>query len=232
MTSGAWGLTLAAALLAGTAGWLIGEAFYDYYQPSEEAASQSYDFRALNRETAVAWGRNGAIAFGALGGLLGLALGLAGGASRRSLSGAVSGGLLGLILGGLVGSLPAFLIMPYAWNQRGEDPANLDMSTPLMIHAALWLGLGAVAGLAFGVGRAGGHRATLVQVFLGGLVGAALGTLAYELIGGIGFPMSRTTDPISITMETRLLARLCVSGFTALGVLYALRAGRSPARQA
>src|SRR3954464_7571271 len=78
-----WLLALAAALLAGIASWPIGEATRDYFKPSEAAAAQKYDFRALNRETAIANARNGALAFGALGGLLGLGLGLAGSLSRR-----------------------------------------------------------------------------------------------------------------------------------------------------
>src|SRR5437870_1624513 len=92
----AWLVPLAVALLASVAAWLSGEVTLDYYKPSAAAAAQQYAFTALNREQAIANGRNGALAFGALGGLLGLGLGVAGGLSRRSVSGAFFAGFVGL----------------------------------------------------------------------------------------------------------------------------------------
>lgn len=218
--------TLAAALLAGAAAWPVCEAFHEYFQPSEEAASQAYDFRQLNIEEAQTNSWNGAIVFGTLGGLLGMALGLAGGVTARSTRRAITGGLVGLVLGGLAGALPPFVIMPWHWMNKGDDPATLSLARPLMIHAGLWCGLGLAAGLAYGVGRFGGERLTLVEAALGGLIGAAIGTFVYEMAGAMLFPLGRTADPIAAVPMARLLALLCVSGFIALGILLALRPSR------
>jgi hypothetical protein len=55
----------------------------------------------------------------------------------------------------------------------------------------------------------------------GGLIGALVGTLAYELIGALAFPLARTTDAISISKSTRLIACLAVSLGAILGALAA-----------
>lgn len=218
-----WLVVVATALLAGALSWLVGEAAYDYFQPSEEAARQQYDFSALNREMAVAGGRNGAVAFGALGGLLGLAMGLVGGLARRSAHGALGAGLAGLVLGVAAGALPAFVLVPWHVQNRNNDPASLNLLTPLLVHIGLWCLLGLTAGLAYGLGRYGLERTALLKAALGGLIGAVVGAVVYEMIGAVAFPLSRTNEPISVTAATRLLARLCVAGFVAAGVLFALR---------
>lgn len=222
-----WLIALAAALLAGVASWPIGEATRRYFKPSEAAAAQRYDFRALNRETAIANARNGALAFGALGGLLGLGLGLAGSLSRRPSRGALRSAAVGLILGAATGALPSFAILPWHWQTRHDDPASIDLTMPLLIHAGLWCGLGAAAGLAYGLGRRGLKPRPLLAGALGGLIGAAIGTVFYELVGAMSFPLERTTDPFSATASTRLLARLSVAVFAALGAVVSLNSRRS-----
>lgn len=222
-----WPMALTAALLAGVAAWLVGEATLGYFKPPL-SISERYDrgFAALNQAQAKANGENGAVAFGALGGLLGLALGLAGGLSRRSVGAALAGAFVGLTLGAAAGALPAFVIAPWQWHHRSDDPDNAQLLMPLMLHAGLWCGLGAAAGLAYGLGRAGAKPGPLVAATLGGLVGAAAGTVVYEVVGALGFSLSETTNPISSTSSTRLLARLCVAGFTAAGVVLSLQAAR------
>jgi hypothetical protein len=227
-----WTWTLVAALLAGTAAWLIGEAGLDYYQPSEKAAAEPYDHEPLNREMEVVSGRNGAIAFGALGGLLGLALGLAGGLSRSAVGPALTGAAVGLVLGVAAGGLPAFVVMPWQWRHRNDDPASIDLMVPLATHLALWSGLGLAAGLAFGIGRGGSKLGALLRGAIGGLIGAVVGTALYEMIGAFGFPMDRTTSPIADTATTRLLARLCVALGTAVGVVLAVVPRPAPRRSA
>lgn len=222
--------TIAAALLAALATWPVFEAFHEYFQPSEEAAAQAYDFRQLNIEEAQTNSWNGAIVFGTLGGLLGLALGVAGGLTRRSGRAAAAGAAVGLVLGGVAGALPPLGVMPYHWMNRGDDPATLSLARPLMMHAALFCALGLTAGLAYGVGRFGGRFPALAEAALGGLVGAAIGTFVYEMTAAILFPLARTADPIAIDPMARGFAVLCVSGFVALGILLALRptVGRKP----
>lgn len=223
LSTAAWLGTLAAALLAGAAAWPVCETFHKYYQPSEEAASQAYDFRQLNKEIAETNAQNGTIVFGAFGALLGLFLGLAGGLTRRSASAAIVAALVGAILGGIVGALPPMGIMPWHWANKDDDPATLSLTRPLMIHAGLWVGLGLTAGLAYGLGRFGGKAKPVFESALGGLVGAAVGTFVYEVAGAMLFPLARTADPIAAEPIPRLLALLCVSGFVGLGILLALR---------
>src|SRR5579864_3121200 len=127
-------MALTAALLAGIASWRIGEATTDYFKPSEAAASARFDFTALNREMEQINARNAAIAFGALGGLLGLALGATGGLSRRTVRGTLIGAILGLLLGVAAGALPPFVIMPWQWRHRNDDPPSIELLMPLLTH--------------------------------------------------------------------------------------------------
>jgi hypothetical protein len=97
--------------------------------------------------------------------------------------------------------------------------ASESMIFPLFIHAGIWSAIGAAGGLAFGLGLDG--RATAARAILGGFAGALLGTIGYELVGGLAFPMSMTTQPLSATWGTRLLARLAVTVPSAYGASWA-----------
>lgn len=218
-------LVVVLALLGGGVAWLAGEIMLDYFRPSREAAAQAYDFQALGREMARASAKNGAVAFGALGGLLGAALGLAGGVARRSGIASLVGIFAGLILGALAGALPAFVIMPWYWQHRNDELVMTSLTVPLLIHSGLWSGAGLAAGLAFGIG-AGFKRSRLIGVVLAGLAGAVVGTIVFEFLGGLLFPMARTVEPFSATPGTRLLARICVAGFIGLGTIVSLTGNR------
>jgi hypothetical protein len=215
-------LVLSLALLAGVAAWLVGECTLDYYRPSDEAATQAYNFAALNREMEPVSAGNGALAFGALGGLLGLALGIAGGLIRRSTQWVVLGALVGLILGTAAGALPSLGLMPWSWRHRNDDPSATLLLTPLLVHLGLWSAIGLAAGLAFGVGSGTSKPSRYFEMALAGLVGAMLGTFVFEMVGAFVFPMDRTVEPFSATAGTRLLARLCVAGFIGLGAVRSL----------
>jgi hypothetical protein len=220
-----WVLGLGLALLAGAGAWYAGEYTFRRYKPSDEAASQAYNFVALNREMAQAQSYNGALTFGLLGGLLGLGLGLAGGLTRRSAVGAVIGGLAGLILGTAAGALPALVVMPWQWQHRNDDPSSTELLVPFATHLALWGLVGLAAGVSFAIGVGGARPSRLLAGAAAGLVGAILGTFAFEMIGAFAFPLARTADPFSGTSETRLLARLCVAGFVGLGAIRSLPSG-------
>jgi hypothetical protein len=217
-----WVLILGLAMLAGVGAWVAGESTSVYFQPSPAAAANYRDSRALNLEMPGVNARNGALTFGVLGGLLGLALGLAGGFCRRSPDGALMGAIAGLILGAAVGALPSFLVMPWQWRHRNDDPATLSLLVPLLIHLGLWSGVGLGAGLAFGIGSGGFRPARLIESALAGLVGAMLGTFVFEMVGAILFPLDHTASPFSATSTTRLLARLCVAGFVGLAAIRSL----------
>jgi hypothetical protein len=91
---------------------------------------------------------------------------------------------------------------------------------PLLTHGAIWSFVGAVAGLAFGLGPAGrGHwKATAV----GGVGGALAATVVYEIVGAIAFASSKTDLPVSSSATTRGMAQLLVAVLTAAGIALAL----------
>lgn len=209
--------TAAIALIAGLASWPIKEATFELHKPSDKALAEPYNFVPLNREMSHAMSLNGALAFGAFGGLLGLALGSFGGLSSGSNPRAGLAGLVGLILGLVAGALPPFAVMPSAWMNRDEILQNPFLG--IVFHLALWSGLGAAAGFAFGLGRHGFNSAALLRGFLGGMIGAALGSVAYDVVGAVVFPLEATSNPFSLRNYTRLLALLMVSLGTALGAV-------------
>jgi hypothetical protein len=169
----------------------------------------------INVPPSVAGTRNGIISFGALGATTGLALGLAGGLISRSAIRAVLAGTTGLLLGGGVGAAVCWLVLPIYY----EHSTGGEITYSLLVHGGDWVAVGAAAGLAFGIGL-GGSRG-----LLGGMVGGAgaalLAAVIYEVAGGILFPRALTDRPVSITWESRLLARLLVTVLAAAGVVLA-----------
>jgi hypothetical protein len=126
---------------------------------------------------------------------------------------------VGLILGTAAGALPSFAVMPWQWRHRNDDPSTTELLVPLMIHLALWSGVGLAAGLAFGIGSSTGKPSRILEAALAGLVGAMLGTFVFEMVGAFVFPMEATASPFSETPGTRLLARLCLAGFVGLAAI-------------
>jgi hypothetical protein len=62
------------------------------------------------------------------------------------------------------------------------------------------------------------------------LVGAALGTVVFEFLGAVAFPIEAyTAEPISNTPGSRLLARLLVAIGTSAGAAVGALASRRPA---
>ena len=162
------------------------------------------------------------VTYGALGGTLGMALGLTGGLIRRSRRGAVLGAVVGLALGGGLGGLATRIITLNYYQKQNVD-AN-DLILPLLTHGAIWSTVGLAAGLAFGVGLGPSRWKTAA---VGGLAGAVLATLVYEVAGALAFPAARTDLPLSMTMTSRAMAHLLVASFVAAGA--ALTAGQTPA---
>jgi hypothetical protein len=217
----------AAGLLAGLIAFGLGELIYGRFPP--ELVSQSVGGNQVLRPTletkAASDARNSATAFGVLGGAIGLFLGLAGGLERRSIGSAAKAGCVGLVLGVTVGAvLPLVLVVPYLrmLNRRTAD----DLFLSLALHAMLWGPLGAVGGLAFGIGR--GRSGQTLRLIVGGLMGAIVGTIAYDAIGGAITPLAGTADAISTTWPTRLLARLLVAISAAMAIDLTIRGTKGP----
>jgi hypothetical protein len=207
----------AAGLLAGLLSFGLGELAYECFLPEEvpQPLGGGMAMRPTRETVARADSRNSALTFGAMGGVLGLILGLVGGLTRRSIGSAARAGLVGLVLGATLGAvLPLLLIEPFHRLQarRNSD----DLFVPIGLHAAIWGPLGAVAGLAFGIGR--GRPGMILRCMIGGLVGAVFGTMVYDATGAAVSPLAGTSDAISKTWATRLLARLLVPIGAAAGI--------------
>ena len=170
--------------------------------------------------------RNGALAFGVLGVCLGGLLGIAGGLARRSVSASVVAGLVGSILGLALAVGACFALLPYFLKTLPDHP-DYDLILSMIMHGSIWGLTGAAAGLAFALGL--GERRLLGRALVAGFAGAVLGAIAFDLIGGVLFPLANTGQPISTTWPTRLLARLLVTVATA-GVVILLLPGSRPRR--
>jgi hypothetical protein len=203
-----WVLVLAAGLAAGLIAWAVAEAAL-----VPEIGIGTRGSRAARRLPADVGLRNGMVSFGALGAVMGLSLGLAGGLIRRSVRAEVLAAVTGLVLGGAVGAGAARLLVPVYY----ENMRSNNLIFPLIVHGGTWAALGAAAGLAFGWGL-GGWR-TVVRSALGAAGAALLATIIYDFAGAALFPLAMTDRPISLTWESRLLARLLVAVLAAAGAL-------------
>jgi hypothetical protein len=220
-----WTLALAAGLLGGVAGWAAGERTQDYYPISREAkmASIGHNLEPWRRETVEKDPKNTALAYGGFGLALGLCLGLAGGLARRSVVGAAVAAVVGAALGGVLGGALPLVWVPVYIENFNPTTARLDL--PLLIHAGMWVPIGAAAGLAFGLGLGGVIR--VGRGLLGGLVGAALGTMAFEIVQALAFPLAPVDaipKMIPISPTVRVLSYLIVAVGTALGTATAIQA--------
>ena len=214
-------LAVIGGLLAGLLAFAIGEAIYEMI-PAEKVQQDLMGTKiwTANRATSTeAARRNGALTFGVLGLCLGTCLGMAGGLARRSPSGAVTGALLGAVLGLALGAGVSWASISWFIMTR-MDHIDYDLIISLMMHGLIWSLLGASAGLAFAVGL--GEPWLCGRCLTAGFAGAVLGTVAFELIGAVAFPMAETDEPISETWATRLMARLLVTVGTALIVILLL----------
>jgi hypothetical protein len=90
---------------------------------------------------------------------------------------------------------------------------------PLLYHEALWSVAGLLGGLAFGFGA--GRKGLWMKTALGGWVGAALATCAYEVLAGLAFPAHQAQYPLPGSPQTRALAHLLVALGAAIGMILA-----------
>jgi hypothetical protein len=211
--SGIWVWSLAAGLLAGLATWAGGELVWGRVHSAQSpkiiafptVADHDRVIRGLVSSTAVSFIQQGAI--------LGAVLGLAGGLTRRSVRVGLLSAIVGGVLGGLAGALTAYVVLTVHF--RNADPVDNSLTLALLVHGGIWCGIGAAAGLAFGLGVGG--RGRWARGAIGGLVGGAAAAMAYDVVGALVFPLDKTSQPVSATVVTRLLAQLLVAVFVAAG---------------
>jgi hypothetical protein len=209
----------AAGLLAGVASLLAGELVQRRYHNALLAPLSIHPSPEDMRRWKDARLYSATLTFTMMGGILGLAMGWAGGSARRSVSAGARAAILGLFLGTAAAApLALFLVSVFF---KSHDPQSVDLVLPLLTHGAIWSAIGAVGGLAFGLGLGGQGRwkATLV----GGLLGAAAATIIYELVGALAFASDKTDLPVSFSITTRGMAHLLVAICSAVGAALALR---------
>jgi hypothetical protein len=204
-----------AGLVAGAVSWGAGELAYGAFQPplSKVTTGTIVLIMATRPDSNAADAKNATLAFAILGSVLGLFLGVAGGLVRRNLLRGVWAGAVGLVLGGLAGAFASLPLLGLYYRQLVPNPN--DLMRPLLTHGGIWCAVGATGGLAFGLGSGNWRR--LLNAISGAILGAALATALYEGIGIAAFPASSTTEPLPPSWDVRLLARVLVSVFAALG---------------
>jgi hypothetical protein len=90
------------------------------------------------------------------------------------------------------------------------------MISSLLVHGLPWAAIGALGGLAFGIGLGGGVRAA--RGLLGGLVGALAGAVLYEILGALVLPGAKIIEPVAATWGIRLFAQSLATLALAAGV--------------
>jgi MFS family permease len=158
--------------------------------------------------------RNAATAYALVGGILSLILGVIAGCFLGPLSNprVFAAGIVGSVLGSSLGAASSYALTPIYFHRMG----TADVTLSLLIHLGIWTTLGAAAGVAFGVGS--GSRDVLVRSLLGGITGAALGTLLFDISGAF-FPLARTERPLSEEAGTRLAANIVLCLCVVSGVV-------------
>lgn len=201
-----WGLTLAAGLIAGLSSWIASEVSRSYVNPTP-LSREVFPGPATARLLANATSRSGMLAYGFQGAFLGLCLGLAGGLLRRAPAAGLIAGAGGAVIGGAAGAAAAKVLIPVFY--RNVDDGAVDLILPLLIHGGLWISIAAAAGIAFGAGRGG--RGRITHALVGGVLGAFVGTMFYEVAGAFLFPLAQTGRPLSLAWGARLLAHVVVA---------------------
>ncbi|WP_337173277.1 hypothetical protein [Paludisphaera sp.] len=216
-----WTWALAGGGTAGFVAWIAGEYLLDWFAPELRSAAASGRMPGPDAPTPVtiraAAVRNAALAFGLLGALLGGFLGFAGGMIRFSARAGAVASLAGAVLGLLAGAAASLVVLPaYSRLLTRLDGADSEILWAMAALGAVWAAAGAAGGASFGLGMGGRRR--VVAGLLGGALGGLLGAVAFEMVGAIAFPLAATTQLISETRESRLVARALVSLFVSAGV--------------
>jgi len=219
-------ITLGAGIIAGVLSGLGGEATsraipmrIEY--PPNFASVSGYQRDAVLAMLAgdamrVAVRERAAAAYGLLGVLLGVGLGLTGGWTSGSVRSGLIGALVGGVAGGVAGAALSAVFVPifFRFQDPETDAATLGLLLLFFTHAAIFAGIGAASGLALGWGL--GDRGTIGQALIGGLLGAVIGTFAFEVINSLLYPMVRTYEPVPMEPTPRVLLHLCVAVGTAV----------------
>jgi hypothetical protein len=220
---------LGAGLVAGAAAWLVGEATVEVFRPTmvtmdtpagrmTAASAQELTRTDIN---------NAALAFAVQGACLGLALGLAGGLAQGSARAGAAAGLAGAMLGAALALGASAALQPVYYQNVQLDQVEQGLTVPMLVHGGIWGAAGLAGGLAFGLGLGRG-RSSIARAAIGGLVGVLLAAFLFEATAAMAFPKAATTRPLSLTPESRLMAKMMASLLSAAGIA-AVLVGRTGA---
>ena len=227
-----WSWAVGAGLGTALLSWLLIEATVDSFKPKASTVQHGAQTFLLPdaAERDKAGSRNAALAMGLTGAMVGLVFGLAGAASRRAATAAAFAAILGLVLGAAAAAGTALAAVPLASKLHQRDPGNssIEMASSLLVHGLPWAAMGAVGGLAFGIGQGGGRQA--LRGLLAGVMGGLAGAFLYEIIGELALPGSKLIEPVGATWQARLLAQALA--VMSVAVAIAALCGRPAARKA
>ena len=209
-----WGWALAAGVVAGILTWVGGEVAWGGGNSARSPRIIAFPSAADHARVVRGLVRSNSVSFIQEGAILGCILGLAGGLTRRSARAGLLAALVGVGFGAAVAAAAAHLLLSHYFESL--DPGSDSLMTPMLTHGGIWGAVGAAAGLAFGLGAGGRRR--WARCVLGGLLGGVAATIVYDIVGAMAFPLDKTSQPISATVVTRLLAQLSVAVFVAVGV--------------
>jgi MFS family permease len=158
--------------------------------------------------------QNAAVAYALVGAILSLILGVTAGCfqGRFSIPRVLAAGLVGIVLGASFGAASSYGLTPIYFHRL----ETADVTLTLLIHLGIWTAVGAASGVAFGVGSR--SRDVLVRSLVGGITGAALGTLLFDIFGAF-LPLARTERPLSEEAGTRLAANIVLCLCVAIGIV-------------
>jgi hypothetical protein len=214
-----WALLLIAGLVAGLTAAALGELAHEAFPPavSPQVLQGNRMMLPTPESSIAALRKNAALTNALLGAVLGLALGLAGGLAGRSAARAAKAAEVGAALGAALGAVASLGLVPlFYYAKQFTETTEPDLSVALALHSGMWTPTGLAAGLAFAIGL--GERRKAGRALLGGLLGAFVATLLYEVIGAVFYPLDGTGEPIAQAWQPRALARLLVPLLSALAI--------------
>jgi hypothetical protein len=218
-----WTSAVACGLAAGLVAWLEGEMAVHAFKPQTFAVRiiLSTFIQSTTASENAASTKNAVLAFVLLGATTGLAMGLAGCIAgqfqRRGAIITLLGGVAGAALAGLV----SWKVVPGFFQGMVPDPN--DIITPILVHGAVFVSIGAVGAVVFVLAL--GRAQAVPQAVAGACLGACLATVLSHIIGAGLFPDSQsTTLPVPESSLLRLISRLLVTFLVAVGAAW----GASP----
>jgi hypothetical protein len=128
------------------------------------------------------------------------------------------------VLGAALALGASAALQPMYYRNVQLDQVDQGLAVPMLVHGAIWGAAGLAGGLAFGLGLRGGPS-SIARAAAGGLVGAVLAAFLFEVTAAMAFPKAATTRPLSLTSESRLMAKIMASILSAAGIAALLACG-------